>query len=253
VPGLHAFLPDGLGALAAGGLVIASFFTSALTAAMGLGGGVILLALMALVMPVATLIPVHGVVQLGSNAGRAWRLRAHVSTGIALPFLAGSLAGAGLGAVTVISLPDAMMKAIIALFILVTAWTKIPGFDRLRGAGIVIGSGAVALSSMLIGASGPLLNAFFGQLFRNDRKQLIATAAAGMTVHHGLKVLVFGLAGFAFHDWLPVIAAMIATGYLGTIAGTKMLDRLPEQAFRIAFKWGLTALALDVLRRAAGF
>jgi uncharacterized protein len=248
-----ALLPDSLSALAAFCFIAASFFTSALTAALGIGGGVILLAIMALAMPVATLIPIHGLVQLGSNAGRAWTQRAYISTTIALPFVLGSLAGAAIGAATVITLPDTVMKAIIAVFILVTAWTKIPGIDRLKGAGIAIGSGVVALASMLVGASGPLLNAFFGQLFPGDRKRLIATAAAGMSLHHGLKVIVFGIAGFAFADWLALIIAMIASGYLGTLFGSKLLDRLPEQTFRTAFKWGLTVLALDMLRRAAGY
>jgi uncharacterized protein len=250
---LEAVLPENLNALAAAGLIVASFFTSALTAAMGLGGGVVLLALMAIVMPAATLIPVHGVVQLGSNVGRAWKQRAHISLTIIWPFVIGSLIGAAIGALTVITLPDAAMKIIIAVFILVTAWTKIPGLDRLSKGGIALGSSIIALASMLIGASGPLLNGFFAQLFPGDRKRLVATAAAGMSLHHGLKVVVFGLAGFAFHDWLWLIAAMIATGYAGTLVGTALLDKLPEQTFRTAFKWGLTLLALDMVRRAAGF
>ena len=50
---------------------VLSFFTSAMTAAAGIGGGVVLLAIMATVYPPAVLIPVHGMVQLGSNGGRA--------------------------------------------------------------------------------------------------------------------------------------------------------------------------------------
>jgi uncharacterized protein len=244
-----ALLPDALTPFAATALVCASFFTSALTAAFGLGGGVAMLAAMGLVIPVAALIPVHGVVQLGSNAGRAWHQRTNISTTIAKPFLIGSLAGAVIGAFTVLNLPDAVMKTLIGLFILITAWTKIPGFDRLTGAGVALGSGIIAILSMLVGASGPMLSAFFGQLFPGDRKVMVATAAAGMTVHHGLKVVVFGLAGFAFARWLPFMAAMVASGYLGTVYGTRLLDRVPEKAFRTAFKWLLTLLALDLLRR----
>ena len=56
-----------------------SFLTSALTAALGLGGGVALLAAMATVLPPVALIPVHGVIQLGSNVGRAVIQRSHVA------------------------------------------------------------------------------------------------------------------------------------------------------------------------------
>jgi uncharacterized protein len=244
-----AFIPDTLPLFAACGLVVASFFTSAMTAAFGLGGGIALLALMGLSMPVAALVPVHGMVQLGSNAGRAWHLRHHVSTQFAWPFLAGSLAGAVIGTFAVLSLPDSVMKTIMGGFILLTAWVKLPGLERLKGAGIAIGSGIIALISMLVGASGPLLSAFLAQMFPGNRTQLVATSAAGMTVHHGLKIIVFGMAGFAFARWLGFIAAMIVSGYLGTLFGSRMLGRVPEALFRTVFKWALTALALDLLRR----
>ena len=70
-----------------------------------------------------------------------------------------------------------------------------------------------------------------------------------MTVQHGLKILVFGFAGFAFRPWLPLIGAMILSGFLGTIYGTRWLDSLPEAIFRKWFRIGITALALDLLRR----
>ena len=70
-----------------------------------------------------------------------------------------------------------------------------------------------------------------------------------MTVQHSLKIVVFGLAGFAFAEWIPLVAAMIASGYAGTIWGTQLLERLPEERFRFWFKILLTVLALDMLRR----
>lgn len=246
---LSGFLPNGLGPLPSAFLVIASFFTSALTAAFGVGGGVAMLALMGLFVPVAALIPVHGAVQLGSNTGRAWHQRAHVDRGVAVPFIAGSLVGAVAGAFLVIQLPDALLKLVLGLFIIAVTWTKIPGVARLGPADLAVGSAAMALLTMFVGATGPLLAVFFGQIFSRDRKALIATHAAGMTVQHALKIVVFGLAGFAFWQWLPLIVLMIGSGYLGTVYGSKLLDRLPEESFRKWFRIGLTFLALDLMRR----
>ncbi|MGB0217053.1 MAG: hypothetical protein ACPF9E_16595 [Alteromonas oceani] len=53
------------------GLILLAGFTSFVTGTMGLGGGMLLLVVMASVIPIAALIPVHGLVQLGSNASRA--------------------------------------------------------------------------------------------------------------------------------------------------------------------------------------
>ena len=70
-----------------------------------------------------------------------------------------------------------------------------------------------------------------------------------MTTQHLLKIVVFGIAGFAFWEWLPLVGAMILSGYLGTIYGTALLERMPEATFRKWFRIGITVLALDLLRR----
>ncbi len=246
---LPAFLPDGLGAAPAALLVVASFFTSAITAAFGVGGGVAMMALMGLFLPVAALIPVHGAVQLGSNTGRAWHQRAHVRREIFAPFLIGSLAGAIGGAFLVVQLPDAVLKLVLGIFIVAVTWTKIPGVDRLGHAGLAIGSAITAFMTMFVGATGMLMSAFFAQIIPDDRKALVATHAAGMTVQHFLKIVVFGIAGFAFAQWLPLVAVMVVSGYLGTVYGSRWLERLPEETFRRWFKIGLTILAADMVRR----
>ena len=127
------FLPEGIGAGAAGLLIISSFFTSAITASFGIGGGVMMLALMGLFIPVAALIPVQGLVQFGSNAGRTFVQRAHVNRSFLKPFLAGSVVGAAIGAVTVVQLPDALMKIVLGAFILFITWGKVPGMKTLTG------------------------------------------------------------------------------------------------------------------------
>lgn len=245
----HGFLPEGLGLLPALVLIAASFFTSALTAAFGVGGGVAMLALMGLFIPVAALIPVHGTVQLGSNTGRAWHQRANIDFRVAGPFIAGSVIGATVGAFTVVQLPDAVLKLVLGCFIVAVTWTRIPGAASLGRAGLAAGSAVLALVTMFVGATGPLLSAFFAQIFPDDRKALIATHAAGMTVQHALKIVVFGLAGFALAAWLPLIAAMIVSGYVGTVYGTGLLERLPEETFRKWFRVFITLLALDLVRR----
>jgi uncharacterized protein len=249
---IAGLLPEGIAIWAALLLVFASFFTSALTASFGVGGGVAMIALMGLFVPVAALIPVHGMAQLGSNTGRAWHQRTNIRGDIALPFVAGSVVGAISGAFIVVQLPDTLLKLVLGAFIIVVIWAKIPGIDRLGRAGLAMASACLALLSMFVGATGPLMQVILAQILSSDRKAMVATHAAAMTVQHGLQIVVFGLAGFAFWSWLPLVAAMIASGVLGTIYGTRLLDRMPEETFRRWFRIGVTLLALDLLRQGVG-
>lgn len=246
---MAALLPEGLGPSIAILLIVASFFTSALTAAFGIGGGIAMLALMGLFVPVAALIPVHGAVQLGSNVGRAWYQRAHIRRDIMLPFAIGSLVGAPAGALFVVQLPDAALKLVLAAFIILVTWVSMPGLGRPGRLGLGLGGAVVAAMTMFVGATGPLLASLFARVVPADRRALIATLATGMSLHHFLKIALFGMAGFAFAAWLPLIVAMIAAGYLGTVQGSRWLERIPERAFRFWFRIGLTLLAVELVRQ----
>lgn len=114
-------------------LVIASFFTSAVTAAFGLGGGSLLIALMSLMLPAAIVVPVHGAVQLGSNGGRAFLRRQYVQWEFVGWFILGSAIGALLGGQIAVLLPDYLFKIAIGLFILYSVWAPKPNIEG-RGA-----------------------------------------------------------------------------------------------------------------------
>ena len=210
-----------------------------------------MLALMGLFVPVASLIPVHGAVQLGSNTGRAWHQRAIVRIDIAVPFIAGSVVGAIVGAFLVVQLPDALLKLVLAVSSSRSPGRKSPASTGWARPAWRWPASALALLSMLVGATGPLVSVSSRRFLANDRKALVATHAAAMTVQHGLKIVVFGLAGFAFWEWLPLIAAMIAVRLsrhrLRHAAARTPAGRELPQWFRI----GITVLALDLLRRGA--
>ena len=87
-------------------LVVLSFLCSALTAAVGAGGGLLMLSVMASTMPAAAVIPVHGIVQLGSNGGRALLARSHIAPRVTALLLAGGAAGALLGSSSLSELAD---------------------------------------------------------------------------------------------------------------------------------------------------
>jgi uncharacterized protein len=249
---LEFALPSGLTWPIALLLVVISFFTSALTAAFGIGGGVAMLGALAGTVPTPMIVAVHGVVQFGSNIGRAILQRAHVLWRPVAIFTVGSIMGAALGAAVFVALNERLLLGVLGGFILLMTWIPKPRIPGLESTGMLIGGFIATFVTMFVGATGPFVQALFLPLGL-DKRGLVASHAACMCIQHGLKVIAFGWLGFNFADWLPLMAAMIASGFLGTWMGTRLLEKLPEDVFRTILKWLLTVLALDLLRRAAGF
>ena len=227
-------LPPGLAAGTALLLVVASFFTSAATAAFGIGGGLSLLAIMSTVLPVAVLIPVHGLVQLASNLGRVLVQRRAVSWRALLPFLAGAALGALIGA--------------RFAFILILALAKLPTIGRIGPPGFAFAGLVTTFLSMFVGATAPINAAFFAKAF-DDRSELVATLAATTFLQHLFKSLAFFALGVGLAAYAPLIAAMIVTGFAGTLAGTALLKRIDERLFRFVLTAILVVISLDLLRR----
>ncbi len=244
-------LPTDLPVWLSAGLVLLAAVTSLITAAVGAGGGVILLAVLALAVPPAAIIPVHGMVQLGSNLNRALMLWRHIDLRTLAWFAPGVALGAWLASVLLVDLPLATIQLCIAAFILLLVWgPALPG-RALGPAGILIASLTTSFISMFVGATGPLVAAFMKQQ-QTDRLRTVATFAGAMCLQHAPKALVYGAAGFAFRDWLGLILLMIAAGALGTRIGLHLLQGMSERRFGRLFDIVLTLLALRLLWEASG-
>ncbi|HLV77785.1 MAG TPA: sulfite exporter TauE/SafE family protein [Marinobacter sp.] len=246
---MDLLFPATLGPGAGFFLLAASAVTSMLTATLGAGGGVLLLVLMASWMPAAAIIPVHGMVQLGSNIGRAFLTFRHVDWRVIAAFAPGVVAGAALGAWLLVDLPAHIWQVSIAGFVLYLCWgPRLPKASFGPG-GIFVAAGVTSFVSLFVGATGPLVAAFIKQIHQ-DRFKTVATFATAMTLQHAPKALVFGFAGFVFADWLLFIIAMIACGFIGTWLGVRLLGSLSNRWFSLAFNIVLTLLALRLLTQA---
>lgn len=242
----NLFLPDGVPLWAALAVVAASFFTAAITAAFGLGGGLALLAVMSMVFPAAAVVPVHGVAQAGANAGRFWLQRRDVVWPIVWWFSLGGLIGAFIGGRLAIETPVWLLRGGVGLFVLYTVWGPKPkGFAP--GAASFFAVGAVAgFLTMFFGATGPIAAAMLAATALG-RLARVATHAAAMVIQHLVKIAAFGLLGFAFAEWAPLTAVVVLVGFAGTAFGTARLRAMPEATFRTGFNWILTAIAVYLL------
>lgn len=230
------------------GLVALSFVTSLITATFSLGGGSLMISAMALVLPPVVVIPIHGCVQLGSNVGRAWVQRLHIQWSYILWLSLGALLGSVVGGRLAFALPEKWFTFAIGVFVLVTTWLPTP--QALANSRTVqfVGGSIVSAVSMVVGAAGPLLAAFLRSI--PDRRQLVATHALLNSLQHAIKIVVFAAMGFAFTDYLPLILVMVVAGFAGTTVGSRLLTRVPERVFRLAFRLLLSAVALGLIREA---
>lgn len=244
---LVGMLPDGLDWTAFWLLGIASFLGSLMTAALGVGGGAFLLIVMAEFISPMALIPLHGVVQLGSNANRAWHTRANVLPRVVVPFALGALVAAASAVWFLGKMNLAWVPLLVALFILWLSWGPMPTLNLIENPGqTALGGWVTTLATMVFGATGPLVSAWLGRSF-GDRLTYTACFSFCMTWQHFLKIGVFLWAGFNFMPWMGLVVWMIGLGYGGTLVGLRLLHHLPEAAFRKIFRWVLTLLALRVL------
>ncbi|MEX2473654.1 sulfite exporter TauE/SafE family protein [Marinobacter sp.] len=242
-------IPESLGASVALCLLLASAVTSMITASLGAGGGVLLLLLMAMWVPPAAIIPVHGMIQLGSNSGRAVLTRHHTDWKTIAAFAPGVLAGAGLGAWLLVELPAHLWQLSIALFVLYLCWGPALPKAAFGPFGVFVASTITSFVSLFVGATGPLVAAFIKQMHA-DRFTTVATFATAMCLQHAPKALVFGLAGFVFREWLAFILGMIAFGFAGTWIGLHLLRTITNRRFSQIFNLLLTVLALRLLWQA---
>lgn len=236
----------GIDAWVFAGLCLAATGTAFIAAIVGTAGGLILIAVMAFVFPPALLIPVHTVVQLGAAASMAISRWRYLMRDMVLPFTVGTAIGAAIGGRIFVSLPESFLLLALGVSILVLAWVpKLARFGPERGRFVFIGF-VVTFLGIFISATGTLLAAFTAAI-APDRRNHIATLGGLMTIVHIAKLAAFGLLGVSFGSYWPLIAAMIATSFLGTYMGKYALDRIPERLFRIAIQTMLTVLALRLI------
>lgn len=233
----------GLGALA----------TSALTAVLGFGGGIVLLALLLLVVDPLVAIPLHAAIQVWSNGTRVVIRRHDVDWGITGRSSLLLVPAGALAVPLAASAPDRALQAVIALAVLLATWVperterELPAPSPLGWVGV----GAVAgFLNPLVGATGPL----FAPLFRaatRTRLAFVGTFAATQVAGHLAKLVLFGVAGLVPTEHLAAVPAGIGGVVVGTWAGSRVLDSMGEARFRVVYLWAITAVAAYLLVDAA--
>jgi uncharacterized membrane protein YfcA len=227
-------------------LILIAGATSVITAITGIGGGMVLIAIMPGFLPAAAIVPVHAVVQLFANSSRAlfgWRF---LRWEFVLAFIAGSIFGGGIAAGIAREINLAYTPLFIAAYILFITWGPAPKFNKPPpGEFVIIGAIQTGLS-MLVGATGPMSQAAL--MSRGLKRDALVVSGALMTTFtHLIKVLLFALLGFSFVEFWQLILGMSIAVTVGALIGTRIRYQVPEVLFRRILKWALTLLALRMI------
>lgn len=209
--------------------------TSLLSGVLGMGGGMILMGVLALLLPVGQAMVLHGLAQLSANGSRAlihfrgigWHILPAYVTGAAISF--------GVFSLVAFQTEKWIIYLLLGIFPFIAlhlkTWITL-SIDKSWHAGFC---GMIVMALQLTaGASGPILDVFYLNT-RMNRHQIVASKAITQKIGHTVKLFYYGSAAENFFPpslphWLPY--AVVALAFLGSLVGARVLDGLSDQTFQ---------------------
>ena len=220
-------------ALLAAGLSLLMIFTALLSGVFGMAGGLILVGVLLVLMPLPQAMVLHAVTQMASNGWRALLWRRHIVWKTAAASVVGSLVSVALWSIW-LYVPD---KAVALLLLGASPFLVRAIPDRvlprtLCPGQMLVGSMVCMMLMLVAGVTGPLLDTLF---LRSplERKQIVATKAACQLFSHGLKLVYFGALianSGSVEPWMLALACVASM--IGTSAGKLLLEKLTDGQFR---------------------
>lgn len=227
-------------------LALANLITSALTGITGVGGGMILIALMPLFVPAAAIVPVHGVTQFVSNGTRAWFGRKEIDYQFFGQFVAGSVVGLLVFGTLVRFVQLELIPLFIGIYILLITWSdKFNQAIRRFESFFMVGFLQTGLG-VFVGTPGPLNIAVLNKHYE-DNHVVVSTGALFMTIVHFAKILVYITMGFAFSEYWQLLLMMVLMAALGSWIGTALRHKVKITWLKKSLPWVLTILAVQLI------
>jgi uncharacterized membrane protein YfcA len=248
-------------------LTIVALLTATLSAILGMGGGILLLAAMFSFLDHAEAIPTHAVVQIFSNGTRILVFVRNVVWSALARFAIGVLPGGALGVFLLWKLgepgeSEPYLKMLVGAYILVATYLPKPAKGRRSHSerdftimGFVAGTAALT-----VGAVGPLIAPLFAR-HEYAKERLIATKATCQMLTHVVKIpaFVFVLGDRIDVPKLAALALAMSIAVIpGTLLGKRVLRHVSVSMFTTMYRVALTiagtkVLLYDGLANAAGW
>jgi uncharacterized protein len=225
-------------------LCLTMIATSFLSGLFGMAGGMILVAVLLMLMPLPAAMALHAVTQMASNGWRALLWYRHCRWNAITAYVAGSALALGVWSLClyVPSKPMALIFLGVTPFLVRLMPASFKPDPESLPQGVFYG--AVCMTLMLLtGVSGPLLDTYFlgGKL---DRREIVATKAACQVIGHAFKLIYFGGLIDQAASLDPVLAGLaIVMSMLGTTLAKRFLEAMTDAQYRLWANRLITGIA----------
>ena len=228
-------------------LTLSAFCCSVIAGMMGMAGGVLFFGILASFIETTYVVPLYAVVMIASCGSRTVLFHRHINWRIVFRYVLGLLPGAFLGIYVFRMLPKDLIKLLMGVFILVAIFLPVTKRENLLEAGIFFPVGLVAgFIGIFFGASGPFTSSFY---IRQGiiKEALIATKSTCSLLDHLLKISLFGLIGINVLTYGNLILYLVLAVIPGIYVGKRLLNKISDRTFMLAFKVLLGILAVRII------
>ena len=219
------------------GILIAAvgLTAAAIAAVTGFGIGSLLTPLLALQVGTKVAVAAISIPHLVGTAHRFWLLRRHVDRRVLLRFGITSAVGGLAGALAHVWVSSRALVIVFGIVVTLAGISELTGWVRRirwsRRSAWIAGIISGALGGMVGNQGGIRAAAFLG--FEVPKESFVATATAiGLFVDAARMPVYFATEAASIVRIWPIIIATTVAVVVGTMIGTRLLGRIPEQTFR---------------------
>ena len=207
----------------------------AIASVAGFGIGSLLTPVLSVSVGTRLAVALVSIPHLVGTALRLWRLRAHLDRRVLLGFGIASAAGGLVGAFFFSRAGSPTLALVFGLLLLLAGTSELTGLARrveLRGPAAWVAGGVSGLFGGMVGNQGGIRSAaLLG--FHLPRHAFVATATAiALLVDLARMPVYFAVEGRAIVAEWPLLVLAVAGVVAGTLAGERVLTRIPEAIFR---------------------
>ena len=231
-------------------IALGCFLASIVNAALATGGIYITLAATTAVLPVGVAIPLQTVLALPSLFGRIYLCWRGINWQIVRMFLPMAAAGSMIGAGVFVALDEGIIALSLGILLLALIWLVPQGIKLGDTRRFLIVGGVHGFCGTIFGVGLFLQPAVL--LTEMTRLQITGTLAVCLLGLDIVKSAGYASYGFDYLHYLPHIGVALVASLAGTWVGGRIGTRIPENKFRLVFKWLITIVGLRLVVKGTG-